>query len=118
MKTIHARWRRQIKPGGKKGDHFLIAELVEVLGEQAKQKETVIKNLGTIEERFLTTRAADARAFHQGLFWVGADRELDILPLLPEVRRQIETELMEKVPRPNAHWAIRGITCTVRYDTR
>jgi hypothetical protein len=118
MKTIHARWRRQIKPGGRKGDHFLIAELVEVLEEHAEHKEMVIKNLGNIEERFLTTRAADARAFHQGLFWVGADRELDVLPLLPEVRRKIETELMEKVPRPSANWAIRGITCTVRYDPR
>jgi hypothetical protein len=118
MKTIGARWRRQIKPGGKKGDLSLIAELVEVSEEHSRKKETVIKNLGTIEERFLTTRAADARAFHQGLFWVAADRELDALQLPPEVRKQIETVLMEKVPRPHAHWAIRGITCTVRYDTR
>jgi hypothetical protein len=117
MKPIYARWRRQIKPGGKKGDHSLIAELVEVLEEHSQQKDTVIKNLGTIEERFLTTRAADARAFHQGLFWVAADRELDALQLLPEVRKKIETVLMEKVPRPHPDWAIRGITCTIRYDS-
>jgi hypothetical protein len=116
MKTIRARWRRQFTPGGNRGDHSLIAELIEVLEEHSKQEETVIKNLGTIEERFLTTRAVDARAFHQGLFWVAADRELDALPLLPELRKQIETVLMEKVPRPHADWAIRGITCTIRYD--
>jgi hypothetical protein len=116
MKTIRARWRRRFKPGGEKGAQILIAELVEVLEEHPLLKETVIKDLGIIEERFLTTRAADARAFHHGLFWVAADRELDALQLLPEARKQIETVLMEKVPRPHADWALRGITCTVRYD--
>ena len=118
MKTIYVRWRKQIKPEEKIGENFLIAELVEAYEEYEPRKEIVIKHLGKIEERFLTTRARDARAFHQAIFWVNADRELDVLGLPPEVRKKVEIALAEKVPRPHDNWALQGITCAIRYDPK
>ena len=118
MKTIYVRWRSQTNPEGKNGENCLIAELVEAYEEYEPRKEIVIKHLGKIEERFLTTRARDARAFHQGIFWVNADRELDVLGLPPEVRKKVEIALAEKVPRPHDNWALQGITCAIRYDPK
>ncbi|UCF92158.1 MAG: hypothetical protein JSW39_28485 [Desulfobacterales bacterium] len=117
MQTIHVRWRRQVPPEGQRGSHFLTAELVQACDEPVPAQALVIKKLATIDERFLTTRARDARIFHQGLFWAAARRELDALELTPQVRREVETALAERVPRPpRGDWALQGITCTIRYD--
>jgi hypothetical protein len=68
----------------------------------------VINFLGSIEERFLNTKARDMRAFHQGLFWVVVDKNLDNLGLEAGERQKIEMEISELVPKPYDEWALWG----------
>jgi hypothetical protein len=56
------------------------------------------------------------RAFHRGLFWSVANRKLEALHLDSEVRRRIETELSEIVPRPSNEWGLWAVTCVPKYD--
>jgi hypothetical protein len=72
--------------------------------------------LGSIEERFLFTKIQGTRTFHQGLFWVVVDKNLDKLRLESVVRNQIEGELVEKIPRPNGDWAMWGVICVPKFD--
>ncbi|UCH21454.1 MAG: hypothetical protein JSU83_23650 [Deltaproteobacteria bacterium] len=73
-------------------------------------------HLGTIEERFLSTKARDTRAFHQGLFWVAVDKNLDILGLETAERQKIEAEISAKIPRPSSQWALWGVVCCPAFD--
>jgi len=118
MERIYVRWRQQAAPETSKGGCCLIAELVKTGRKHNALAETVIKQLATIEERFLTTRARDTRAFHQGLFWAKVDRELTQLKLSPEETEMVQTVLSEKIPRPDDNWALQALSCTIRYDPK
>jgi hypothetical protein len=72
--------------------------------------------LGKIEERFLYTKARDMRAFHQGLFWVVVDKNLDNLGLEAGERQKIEMEISAIVPKPSDEWALWGVVCCPQYD--
>jgi hypothetical protein len=114
---MQVRWQRQKVNNGFKGHAVnLVAVLVEQSREAGRTKERIIEELGSVKEQFLTIRATDTRAFHQGLFWAAVEKKLDGLELDSSVRETIEVELMEKVPKPQADWALWGVTCIPRYD--
>lgn len=116
--SMHVMWRRQKLASGLNGTAVnLVAVLMESYEEAGQTKERFIGELGNIKERYLTTRAKDTRAFHQGLFWVVVDKKLDLLNLEPILRNTIETEILKKIPRPNQDWALWGVTCIPRYDS-
>ena len=115
---MQVRWQRQKEMNGFNGNTVkLVALLVENFHNADRAEETLIEELGTIKEKFLTIRATDTRAFHQGLFWAAVDKKLDHLKLDPSVRENIEVKLLEKVPKPQADWALWGVTCIPRYDS-
>lgn len=118
METVYVRWRRQAAPESREGGCCLIAELVQAGREKGAHTETLIRQLARIEERFLSTRAKDARAFHQGIFWARVDRELADLKLSPEATKRVETSLSEKIPRPHGDWALQALSCTIQYDPK
>lgn len=76
----------------------------------------IIAELGSIEMRFLNVNVRCTREFHQGLFWKNVDLKLDRLALQPRVRKSIESQLAEKVPRPGDDWALWGVVCIPRYE--
>jgi len=115
---MQVRWQRQKVTNGLNGHAVhLVAVLVEPVLETGRIKERCIEELGSVKEQFLTIRATDTRAFHQGLFWAAVDRKLDHLKLDPGVREKIELKLLEKVPKPRGDWALWGVTCIPRYDS-
>ena len=115
---MHVIWRKQRLASGLNGAGVnLVAVLMENYEEAGQSKERLIGELGSVKERYLTTKAKDTRAFHQGLFWVVVDKKLDSLELGPVLRNTIETEILKKIPRPNQDWALWGVTCIPRYDT-
>ena len=114
---MQVRWQRQKVNNGLNGHAVnLVAVLVDHSRETGRIKERLIEELGSVKEKFLTIRATDTRAFHQGLFWAAVEKKLDNLKLNSNVRATIEVELLEKVPRPHADWALWGVTCIPRYD--
>lgn len=114
---MHVSWRKQKVPSELNGKGVnLVAVLMEDYQEAGQTKEKFVEELGAIKERYLTTRAKDTRAFHQGLFWVVVDKKLDFLDLAPAARTIIEAEILKRVPRPNKDWALWGVTCIPRYD--
>ena len=115
---MHVAWRKQKLSSGLNGTGIsLVAVLMDNYQEAGRSKVAFIEELGAIKERYLTTKAKDTRAFHQGLFWVVVDKKLDSLELEPVERAAIENEILKKVPRPNKDWALWGVTCIPRYDT-
>ena len=115
---MHVAWRKQKLSSGLNGTGIsLVAVLMDNCQEAGRSKEAFTEELGAIKERYLTTKAKDTRAFHQGLFWVVVDKKLDSLELEPVERAAIENEILKKVPRPNKDWALWGVTCIPRYDT-
>ena len=113
---MQIKWQRQKANNGLNGHPVqLIAVLVEQYRKAGQTKERCIEELGSIKEPFLTIRALDARAFHQGLFWAAVDQKLDSLALSPEVRNGIEQQILKEVPRPGGDWALWGVTCIPRY---
>jgi hypothetical protein len=114
---MHVAWRKQKSSSGLNGTGVsLVAVLMESCQEAGRPKEKFIEELGAIKERYLTTKATDTRAFHQGLFWVVVDKKLDALQLESAERTTIEAEILKTVPRPNQDWALWGVTCIPRYD--
>jgi hypothetical protein len=114
---MHVRWRKEKLTHGLNGAAVnLVAVLMENCQKAGQTKERFVDELGAIKERFLTTKARDTRAFHQGLFWVVVDKKLDSLELESVERTTIETEILKRVPRPNKDWALWGVTCIPRYD--
>jgi hypothetical protein len=114
---MHVTWRRQELSSGPNGTGVsLVAVLMESYQEAGRPKEKFIEELAAIRERYLTTKARDTRAFHQGLFWVVVDKKLDALNLESVERTTIEAEILKRVPRPNQDWALWGVTCIPRYD--
>ena len=116
---MYVKWERRRLEDQSEGRGFsLVAFLVDDDPNQGKgnPRGRVIEHLGDIKEKFLTTKARDMRAFHQGLFWAGADKKLDHLKLDPAVRKKIEAEILETIPRPGDDWALWSVTCIPRYD--
>ncbi|UCE54099.1 MAG: hypothetical protein JSV31_01250 [Desulfobacterales bacterium] len=116
---MYVRWQRQKLKSGLNGTSInLVALLVGNYRKKGQPQEKCLEELGTIKEHFLTTKAKDTRAFHQGLFWVVVDKKLDHLGLNPVVRKRIEAEILETVPRPNDDWALWAVTCIPQYDPK
>jgi hypothetical protein len=101
------KWILQPLNNGLNGKRF---QLTAFLDDGFHGKESVKQSpLGTIEERFLHTKARDMRAFHQGLFWVVFDKNLDNFGLEADERQKIEMEISAKVPKPSDEWAPWGV---------
>jgi hypothetical protein len=116
---MYVKWeRRRLEAPSEGRDFSLVAVLVDDYQEQRKgnPRERAIEYLGDIKEKYLLSKARDMRAFHQGLFWAGVDKKLEHLKLDPEVRKKIEAEISEAVPRPGDDWALWSVTCIPRYD--
>ena len=114
---MQVRWQRQKDNNAVNGHAVnLVAVLVEQYREAGRTQERLIEELGSVKEHFLTIRATDTRAFHQGLFWAAVEKKLDRLKLESHVRESIEVTLLEKVPKPQTDWALWGVTCIPRYD--
>ena len=111
---MFVKWIRQPVNNGLNGKRY---QLTAFLDGGLQVKEHVKQNpLGTIEERFLYTKARDMRAFHQGLFWVGVDKNLANLELEADERQKIVTEVSSTVPKPSDEWALWGVVCCPEYD--
>jgi len=114
---MDVRWEKQNSETGKNGKgRSLVAVLVGDYQPAGKNKMRFARQLGSIKERMLNSKARDMRAFHQGLFWVHVDKKLDRLTLKPEQRKEIESKISETVPRPNGDWSLWSVTCIPRYD--
>lgn len=112
---MNVQWIKKKLNGNGKGECLRAVLSENHLHESQVQLKPVIE-LGSIEKRFLSTKVKGTRAFHQGLFWVVVDKNLDKLGLEPGVRNQIESELAETVPRPNGDWAMWGVICVPEFD--
>ncbi len=115
---MQVQWERRklAHPSRATPSYRLEAVLVGVSVRNGKRQLKPIALLGSIEEKFLFTRARDIRAFHQGLFWIGVDQKLAHLNLDKEVKGRIEAGLSEKVPRPNPDWELWAVTCIPKLD--
>ena len=110
-------WKRKKIINGKNGGSVnLVAELVGDFQKTGNTRRNFTTQLGTISEKFLNSKARDMRAFHQGLFWVRVDRNLNRITLKPQDRQKIESIISETVPRPDADWSLWSVTCIPRYD--
>ncbi len=114
---MYVQWERQIRSTDKHRAHYeLVALLVESPFSKKKDRVKVLAELGSIQERFLRMRISKTRAFHQGLFWAKVDRNLGKLCLKIEVQQTLESQILNKVPRPGDDWALWGVTCIPRID--
>jgi hypothetical protein len=112
-------WQRRSIPDAPKGRNIqLVAVVVEHVKTNGTSGQRVIHELAGIAEHYLTTRARDVRAFHQGLFWVSADRLLAALSLAPEAQKTLEASISTTVPRPNPDWSLWAVTCIPRIDPK
>ena len=111
---MHIQWKRQMAPtDGSRDRPCLVVFLRLETGPEGARAETP---LGSVETRYLDTRVTCTRDFHHGLFWKKVEQTLEKLGLEPGLRRQIEDEIAEKIPRPTAEWALWGVTCIPRFD--
>ncbi len=111
---MFVKWIRQSLNNGLNGKRY---QLTAFLADGLRVKEYVRQRpLGTIEERFLNTKARDMRAFHQGLFWVVVDKNLDNIGLEADERQKIVAEISATVPKPSDEWALWGVVCCPEYD--
>jgi hypothetical protein len=111
---MYVKWIRQPLYNGLNGTRY---QLEAFLDDGLQEKEYIRQcSLGKIEERFLDTKARDMRAFHQGLFWVVVEKNLDNLGLEVDERQKIEMEISAIVPKPSEEWALWGVVCCPEYD--
>jgi hypothetical protein len=94
----------------------LVAILNGGLDKGVKTHDTIMAELASIEERYITARVKTMREFHKGLFWATIDKKLDQLCVETDVRQAIEAEIAEKISRPDEQWALWGVTCVPCYD--
>ena len=114
---MHVDWqRRRLKNGLNSSTFYLDAVLVEQYQDNEKTTKKFMEHLGSIREKFLTTRVGNMRAFHQGIFWVTVDQKLEQLNLDAKRRNRIEGDILKTVPRPDEDWALWGVTCIPRFD--
>jgi len=115
--SMNVKWeKRKLDSGRRRRRYHLHAILVDKKGEKEGSKERVIEHLASIEERFLETKEMGMRAFHRGLFWKVADRKLEDLKLERKVRKGIEAEILEVVPRPTDEWGLWAVICVPKYE--
>ena len=112
---MHVDWQR-LKNGLNSNTFYLNAVLVEQYRDHGETKKRIIEHLGSIGEKFLTTRVGNMRAFHQGIFWVAVDKKLEQLNLDAELKNRIEADILNTVSRPDDDWALWGVTCIPRFD--
>ena len=114
---MHVDWQRQrLKNGLNRNTFYLNAVLVEQYQDHGKTKQRIVEHLGSIGEKFLTTRVGNMRAFHQGIFWVTVDKKLEQLNLGAKLINRIEADILKTVSRPDDDWALWGVTCIPRFD--
>ena len=115
--SMNVKWEKRKQDSGRRRERYdLHAILVDKKTEKEGSKERVIEHLASIEERFLETKEMGMRAFHRGLFWTAADRKLSELKLERKVRKGIEAEILEVVPRPRDEWGLWAVICVPEYE--
>ena len=111
------KWEKRCRKNGLNGKSVnLRAVLVEGLQQNGNTEHSVVKSLGEINEKFLSTNVKNMRMFHQGLFWSAVDRKLDQLQLDARMRNRIEAVISQTVSRPDKDWALWGVTCIPVFD--
>ena len=105
--------KRIISCGAGKKRILLDAVLVKVAGCGGPDADMEPCILGTMDERFLFVREFDLQAFHFGLFWKDVSGHLDDLRLEPEVRKDLERRIEEKISRPPEDWALWPKKCSL-----
>ena len=110
-------WEKRSPPSGVNGKGIhLEAMLVESYQDNGSVKQRRIEYLGSIREKFLTSKVCNMREFHKGLFWTTVDKKLDHLRLTPSLRKQVEDDISHMVSRPQKDWELWGVTCIPRFD--
>jgi hypothetical protein len=114
---MHVKWEKHSPRNGVNGKGInLEVLLVETYQDNGSAKHRVVEHLGSIEEKYLSTKVRNMREFHQGLFWVAVDKKLDHLGLDIRRRNRIEADISQTVSRPDEDWALWGVTCIPRFD--
>lgn len=114
---MYIQWERvEIESDDPHNKTRLVAILNGGSDKGLKSQNTIVAELGSIGERYITVRVKTMREFHKGLFWATVDKKLDQLCIETDVRQAIEAEIAEKISRPNEQWALWGVTCVPRYD--
>ncbi len=111
---MFVKWIRHPVNNVTKSNGFRLDAFIDGCLHEDRNSERM--QLGTIEERFLNTKARDMRAFHQGLFWVSVDKNLNNLGLGAVAREKIEAEIASRIPRPSSEWSLWGVVCCPKYD--
>ena len=111
---MFVKWIRRSLNNGLNGKRYQLTAFLD--GGLQTKGSVKQRPLGTIEERFLHTKARDMRAFHQGFFWVVVDKNLDNLGLEAAERQLVEKEISAIVPQPSDEWALWGVVCCPAYD--
>jgi len=114
---MHVKWeKRSLKKGINRKSINLKAVLVENYQNNGNTQQRIVDNLGDIDEKFLSTNVQNMRAFHQGLFWVVVDKNLDNIGVEADERQKIVAEISATVPKPSDEWALWGVVCCPEYD--
>ena len=107
-------WQKRISSCGAGKKRILLdAVVVKVAGCGGSDADKEPCILGTMDERFLSVREFDLQAFHFGLFWKDVSGHLDDLRLEPEVRKDLERQIEEKISRPPEDWALWPKKCSL-----
>ena len=114
---MRIKWERKVSDtNNRRSSYCLRVLLVDGRHDQKDTKPAAPTCLASIDERFLNTKARDIRAFHKGLFWKAVDESLDHLGIETQLRVRIESQIAEKIARPDKEWSLWAVTCIPRYD--
>lgn len=113
------RWARIKSDNSTKRVVYTLCAAVENGHPAPEESQSIFPfQLGRIEEKYLTVNVRTLREFHQGLFWVLVDNNLDKLDIDAAVRSRIEQEVSLKIPRPPEEWALWGVICVPKFDSK
>jgi len=110
------KWERKVNDTNNRRSSYCFSVLLVGCLDQKDVKPVAPTCLGIIDERFLNTKARDIRAFHKGLFWKAVDESLDRFRIEAALRIRIESQIAEKISRPDKEWSLWAVTCIPRYD--
>ena len=114
---MRIKWERKVNDtDNRHSSYCLSVYLVDGRHDQKDTKQVAATCLASIDERFLITKARDIRAFHKGLFWKAVEERLDHLDIETTQRVRIESQIAEKISRPDKEWSLWAVTCIPRYD--